>query len=389
MRKNKNLNKAAACLLAFTLTAALFSGCGKKQPENASPNTDVSAGQNEVPQDEVPQNGEALAFRPAESGIPAMDAYEYPYMGLGMVLSKTIQERMSSYDVLMQGSEDYSPDGTLKYAFLSWYALTEAQKTETVTAYDPQAWLSGLTKMGTLGAIHSSAISELDALTGCTEHKEIGKSTDGAYTYYLSFAKSADETLKAELAKTEVSILPMQKADLANGVSAFSEGRAQTGTDQTDAADSNTFRATDINGKEYTEELFRKYDLTLVNVFTTWCSPCIGEMPALEKFRKEMEAKGIGIASFVYDTVTETGDPDPGALETAKQLQKKASLGFPMLLPDRSILGGRLKGITSYPETFFVDKNGNIVGETYLGTHSFAEWKKIAENELAALKGSN
>ena len=33
-------------------------------------------------------------------------------------------------------------------------------------------------------------------------------------------------------------------------------------------------------------------------------------------------------------------------------------------------------------ETFFVDKEGNIVGETYTGSHSLEEWKEIVEKEL-------
>ena len=38
------------------------------------------------------------------------------------------------------------------------------------------------------------------------------------------------------------------------------------------------------------------------------------------------------------------------------------------------------------PETFFVDKNGNIVGETYSGAKSKEEWKQVIEKELANLK---
>ena len=33
-------------------------------------------------------------------------------------------------------------------------------------------------------------------------------------------------------------------------------------------------------------------------------------------------------------------------------------------------------------ETFFVDKNGNIVGETYSGSRSLDEWKAVVEKEL-------
>ena len=46
------------------------------------------------------------------------------------------------------------------------------------------------------------------------------------------------------------------------------------------------------------------------------------------------------------------------------------------------MMNGRLNGISAFPETFFVDKNGNIVGETYSGSHSLDEWKEIVEKEL-------
>ena len=39
----------------------------------------------------------------------------------------------------------------------------------------------------------------------------------------------------------------------------------------------------------------------------------------------------------------------------------------------------------AFPETFFVDKNGNIVGETYMGSDDLAGWKDAVETELARL----
>ena len=53
-----------------------------------------------------------------------------------------------------------------------------------------------------------------------------------------------------------------------------------------------TFETTDIDGNTYTESVFSDYDLTLVNAFTTWCSPCVNEIPELEKLYEEMKEKG-------------------------------------------------------------------------------------------------
>ena len=47
---------------------------------------------------------------------------------------------------------------------------------------------------------------------------------------------------------------------------------------------------------------------------------------------------------------------------------------------------GRLNGIQAMPETFFVDSNGNIVGDTYSGAKSAKEWKQVIEKELEKIK---
>ena len=49
-------------------------------------------------------------------------------------------------------------------------------------------------------------------------------------------------------------------------------------------------------------------------------------------------------------------------------------------------MNDRLSGIQAYPETFFVNKDGEIVGESYVGARDLDAWKEIVENELKALK---
>ena len=40
----------------------------------------------------------------------------------------------------------------------------------------------------------------------------------------------------------------------------------------------------------------------------------------------------------------------------------------------------------SYTHLFFVDSNGNIVGDTYSGAKSAKEWKQVIEKELEKIK---
>ena len=166
------------------------------------------------------------------------------------------------------------------------------------------------------------------------------------------------------------------------------EGKEQDVLDETDGAagegagNLGKFSMEDINGSAYTEELFADHDLTMVNVFTTWCTPCIREIPDLEKLHKEMEGQGVGVVGIVLDAIGSSGKVDEKAVEKAKILAEKTGAAYPFLIPDEGYLGGRLAGIAAVPETFFVDKDGNIVGETISGSRSFESWKSIVEKEL-------
>lgn len=142
------------------------------------------------------------------------------------------------------------------------------------------------------------------------------------------------------------------------------------------------FSTQDTAGETYTQEIFADYDLTLVNAFTTWCTPCVNEIPDLEELHKDMKEKGVNVVGVVLDAAGSSGSPDEEVVEKAKLLAEKTGATYPFLIPDAGNFNGRLSGIMAVPETFFVDKDGNIVGETYTGSHSLEEWKEIVETEL-------
>ncbi len=144
------------------------------------------------------------------------------------------------------------------------------------------------------------------------------------------------------------------------------------------------FKATDVKGNEVTKDIFSNYDLTLVNVFTTWCSPCIEEIPYLDEVAKELAAKNVNVIGIVLD-VNENGKIDKDKMDKLNTIIDSTKAEYTILLPDDVLRNGRLKDIDSVPESFFVDKDGNIVGKTYLGSHNKKEWIEIVEDELSKL----
>lgn len=324
-------------------------------------------------------------FRPSDFTFPRQEKYEYPFLGMNAVLPESLMEKMDSKEVAMLCDEKWNDEFTaVEYAYLSWNIMTDEQREVEVKKmgngyYD---WVDSLEKIGTLGMYRKDQVEKLDELTGCTEHEELGESADGTYKYYLSTNSNADKALTEEIQEIQTEfteMVPFQE------VSVFDipyEGG------NTDVDNVGAFTAEDVQGNTYTEEMFQDKELTMVNVFTTWCSPCINEIPDLEKLSQEMADKGVGVVGVVLDSVDENGKADEEAVGKAKLLAEKTGASYPFLMPDPTNLNGRFNGINAFPETFFVDKDGNIVGETYSGSRSLEEWKTIVETELENLKGA-
>ena len=63
---------------------------------------------------------------------------------------------------------------------------------------------------------------------------------------------------------------------------------------------------------------------------------------------------------------------DDATVQKAQVLKEKTGVTYPLLLPDS---GNSLTDVSavlqSFPESFFVDKDGNIVGDAILGSNNF------------------
>ena len=163
-------------------------------------------------------------------------------------------------------------------------------------------------------------------------------------------------------------------------------GQQQSGDGVSSVGD---FITQDVNGETITQDIFKEHDLTMVNVFTTWCSPCVAEMPDLEKLSQQVGDRNVAVVGIVMDVLDEKGKIMDENLEQAQLLVQKTGVTYPIILPDSTYLNGRLTSIEAFPETFFVDKNGNIVGETYSGSGSLEDWLDVVEQELANLEADS
>ncbi len=142
------------------------------------------------------------------------------------------------------------------------------------------------------------------------------------------------------------------------------------------------FSATDISGDAVDESVLLDYDLTMVNVWATFCSPCIREMPDLGELAAEYSEKGVQIVGIISDVLNSDGTISQSQVDTAKDIVSKTKADYIHILPSHDLFG-LLSQISSVPTTFFVDKNGNQAGSAYLGSKSKADWQKIIDETLA------
>lgn len=331
-------------------------------------------------EDEAVDMSSAGLFRPVDCGLSAQEAYEFPFIGLHIQLPAELLTLMESRDIFVFPLEDYTAAGSIAYAMLRFSAPTPAEKEAEGFSVDIFAYEEAMAKVGVIGLYRKGMAGQLDALTLCDQHVRVGESADGAYEYYLSTNSSGDADDTALLEAAKLTIVEMHALDLSLGYSAFSADRIDG------IATVGTFTARDIFGQEYTQEIFQAYDLTLVNLFATWCGPCVEELPVLEQLRQSCAEKGIrlGVIAVVMDAKTADG-VDEYAVAEAQSLAESSGADYPFLIPAETDMNGRLTGISAFPESFFVDSMGNIVSEPSIGANDLTGWTEIVEQVLDSI----
>lgn len=146
------------------------------------------------------------------------------------------------------------------------------------------------------------------------------------------------------------------------------------------------FSTTDLEGNAVDQSMLADYDLTMVNVWATYCGPCISEMPDLGALAAEYKDKGVQIIGLVSDVLDADGTVSDSQVETAKKIVAETGAAYPHLLPSDDLLG-ILSQIYAVPTTFFVDSEGRQVGSAILSAQSKEAWAETIDGLLAEVQG--
>ena len=142
------------------------------------------------------------------------------------------------------------------------------------------------------------------------------------------------------------------------GSSEDQESAEQDSGDQSKTA-AYDFELTDQYGESHRLSDY-KGKVIFLNFWGTWCPPCRAEMPDIQKLYEEYAAQGED-AEVVILGAAAPGMGQEGTEEEITQFMRENGYTYPVLM-DTDWEMFTWYGITSFPTTFMIDRDGNIFG---------------------------
>ena len=136
-----------------------------------------------------------------------------------------------------------------------------------------------------------------------------------------------------------------------------------------------TFEGTDLEGNTVSQDAFSQSKLTMVNVWATYCNPCLREMPGLGELAAEYdqsEFQIIGIVSDVWEGEDQT---------LVESLVQETGAAYPHLLANDSVGQAILSSVSAVPTTFFFDGDGAYLGGV-VGSREKSDWEELIHELL-------
>ena len=216
-----------------------------------------------------------------------------------------------------------------------------------------------------------TVLENLDAPV--SDLREIG--TAGEYRFFISAGPDAYRALMFEAKYRKEYNALVKACENTDWIRLSEPERPRTTAEDGSAV---VFETTDLAGNPVNSaELFSRYELTMVNLWGTFCGPCIQEMPGLEQLSREMQERNIAIVGIVLDI---SGPEDKALIAEAEDIIAQTGVTYLNLLPWDGI-NDALPSMY-IPTTYFIDPQGRIVGEAAVGSRDSGAYETLIEETL-------
>lgn len=143
------------------------------------------------------------------------------------------------------------------------------------------------------------------------------------------------------------------------------------------------FQTTDLDGNKVTSDIFQDHTLTLLNIWGSFCEPCMEEMPDLEAISKEFADKDVAIVGVLGDALDRKGEFDADTVDLAKTVLKSKGVTYLNI----AMCPELLEAVPSdtYPTSVLIDSNGSVVGKAIYGSRDADQYRQLIQNALDTL----
>lgn len=139
------------------------------------------------------------------------------------------------------------------------------------------------------------------------------------------------------------------------------------------------FTSQTLAGDAIDQEILKQADLTMINIWGTFCGPCIREMPDLGELAEEYQDAGLQIIGIPVDVYDQKG------MDKAVKIVEETKADYTHILMSEDLYTAYLSQVASVPETLFVDAEGRIL-KSIMGSKSKDEWIAVIDEQLAAVQ---
>lgn len=123
------------------------------------------------------------------------------------------------------------------------------------------------------------------------------------------------------------------------------------------AGDASRFKTMTLSGKSISSEIFKDYDVTMINIWATWCESCLNELPELQKVYENLP-DGANMITVCIDAKQSTSK--------AQEIISTIGASFPVLFVDEKLEKSLVYLLNGYPSAIFVDSTGKSIAPEML-----------------------
>ena len=299
----------------------------------------------------------------------AEEAETRPYymleeLGIQLYVDAEWEQYARAYDVTLECRTDYGEDGALDRGMVMLLPAEYDNSTESSVSFLPSGGILGV------GVRSAEAQAEYEDFAGYAS-LPLGEVGDYRFTLYIN--RQPDTSLLDDEGRA------MDEA-VRGAIEPAPENCFRLSAPAT-LEELNTlvpeFSAQDVFGNEVDRSVLDNAPYTLIDVWATYCSPCISEMPELEQLANEYAGRVqfIGIVADATDDAT---------VELAREIVEKTGVGYTCIVPDDA-LGTRLIAQIQYtPTKLIVTSSGVLAAEPLIGAQGAEALRQVLDALPAA-----